>query len=167
MIKTNNSLSKIETVEQAQFLLFVKGIKSQRGIPNIFYACGNITSLNSDPAICKYFPETGVKNRSCPVCENYSALLTKFKKCTCGATYIGKRVQSSVSCARCANYNSPKKAKIIKIKKSKYTAGDQTDPERWDCTEREHCMDNYKDPRNRSIPCKGCLFYKSAMEDLK
>lgn len=131
-------------------------VKVEKGKSYIIYNCGHIYDAAEDPGIVTYFAGKNRGLRSCPVCIS-QALLTKYKKCGCGAEHIGKRVQPSECCASCpaarraSGGNTPRH----QHKRNAHRA----DPSRWNCIHRDGCMETYID--YDAIPCKGCRRYKA------
>lgn len=121
------------------------------------YACGHILLVSDDPQISKYFPKKRKNFRSCPICDEPTHLIAKYKLCKCGVAHIGNAMVSSDSCRCCC------KRKILfgedliinKNKKNQKFA----DPNRWDCIHRDECLDEFMG--YQTIPCLNCEKYKS------
>jgi hypothetical protein len=107
-----------------------------------------------------HFSERNRAVRCCPECLEKSIkkeMLTKYKKCGCGAEHVGKRVQPSDCCASC-----PPVRKLSEKYRPKHTHKrneEQADPTRYDCAKRDECLKTYFD--YDALPCKGCKKYVS------
>lgn len=131
------------------------------------YECGHVFDNDTEQRVIKYFPGEGdQKNRSkriCPVCwENFGKkypLITKYKKCSCGAEHVSKRAQSSICCSSCSSTRKAAKGTVPnKVYKNN---GHLADPSRCSCIHRDDCLTKYLD--YEAIPCKGCRRYKEAV----
>jgi len=131
----------------------------------ILYECGHILDKEDDPGKVKYVgdendpsrPQRGL--RICPICWEKgikSPLVTKYKKCGCGAEHIGKKVQPSLCCAACPSSRRAVKGNTpTHIKKAN---GRLADPNRCFCIHRGGCLTEYDG--YAALPCKGCQKFR-------
>ncbi len=132
------------------------------------YSCGHVYDVKDDPGLVKYFENEKRGLRCCPICyENANsskqALITKYKRCGCGAEHVSKRVQPSQCCASCASSRRAVKGEIPESQKR--MNGHKLDITRCFCIHRDECLITYKD--YDVVPCKGCMRFKEGpwMED--
>ena len=119
------------------------------------YSCGHVFDNRDDPQIITYYVGENRGIRSCPICINQK-LLTKFKRCGCGAEHIGKRVQPSECCGKCPSVRKAtgRDETLNAFKRNGHLA----DPDRVFCIYRSECLDIYR--VYDAVPCKGCKQYK-------
>ncbi len=143
------SLSKIKN------MIREKKVRVEVGKAYIIYSCGHVFDSEEDPQVPTYFADKGRRLRSCPVCVT-EKLLTKYKKCGCGAERISKRIVPSNCCASCP---ATRRALGTSTTKNAHKHNsDQADPERYFCVYREKCLDKYIE--HDTIPCKDCKRYR-------
>ena len=153
-------------------LTFVKQVLKQAKVQPVttrsynIYECGHVFDRDDDPApgIVKYI--SGISSnggrglRVCPVCwgkgQQKKRLVTKYKRCTCGAEHIGKHLQSSICCSSCTYARRALKgATPISVKRAN---GHLADPNRCFCIHRSECLIKYL--KYEAVPCKGCRRFK-------
>lgn len=159
--KQHRKEPKIElSLYKVKGLLRKAKIKPIPGHAYILYECGHIFDYNDDPGIVKYSAGVQRGSRSCPICVSKThlarALLTKYKKCPCGAEHVGKRIQASKCCASCSSSRRAARGELTENLKRRN--GHLEDPSRVLCIHRLECLDKYC--MYEAIPCKGCRRFK-------
>lgn len=145
----------VETsLAKAKRLLKKAKIKPEPGIAYVIYECGHIFIAENDPQIRTYYIDAGLSIRSCPKCIT-KRLVTKYKLCSCGLEYVGKRVVSSNCCQYCP---PERKSGREPVRDKKYQNKHLADPSRCFCAYRDECYNKYIE--YDALPCKGCLRYK-------
>ena len=153
--KTKIKTKKI-TIDCAE-ILKSKDIKAIPGETLNFYECGCIIPDSYDAGILKYFKKNQTRNRACPFHNDPKALIGKYKVCgQCGAGQTGWAVRSSKYCQHCRHDKEASK-KMALIPQPRLNNIEQTDPDRWDCSRRPICLENYI--KYATIPCKKCGGY--------
>lgn len=143
------------------------GIKPESDHAYNIYECGHIIDNDEDARVIKYFPEFAKqKNRSkriCPICwENLGEkhpLITKYKRCSCGAEHVSLRAQASVCCSSCS---SSRRAARGDLPNSIDKHNDHlADPDRsYSCIHHDECVMKYIE--YDAIPCKKCRRFTEA-----
>lgn len=139
------------------------GITVQQEHAYHIYTCGHVLDKEDDEYTIKYM--NNIKGRSrgvrvCPICwangEIKAQLLTKYKKCRCGAEHTSKKIQPSICCAACSASRRALKGETPKHEI--YANGHKADPSRCFCIHKRECIEKYK--HYETIPCKGCIRFK-------
>lgn len=124
------------------------------------YECGHVIDNNDDVRTIKYIKGHTCGLRVCPICwENNkikSKLLTKYKKCQCGAEHISLKIQPSTCCGSCSASRRALQGKTPNHEL--WNNGDKEDLSRCFCIHRRECLDEYR--KYNVIPCKGCKKFK-------
>jgi hypothetical protein len=155
-VKRHRKKPRVEVpLTRVRRMLREANIKAEEGHAYILYKCGHVHDAREDPSIITYFAGTHRGLRSCPVCVS-AALLTKYKKCGCGAEHIGKRVQPSKCCSACRSSRRVAKGETPKIEK--IANSHLADPSRCFCIHRMECLTKYED--YDTVPCKRCKRFK-------
>lgn len=153
-------------------LSFVKQVLRQAKIKPVttntynIYECGHAFSKNDDPSpgVVRYvsgvFANGGRGVRICPVCwergQQKRRLVTKYKRCNCGAEHLGKHLQSSNCCSSCSS--ARRALKGATPKSVERANGHLADPDRCFCVHRSSCLIKYLD--YEALPCKNCRRFK-------
>ena len=155
--KHNKSKLKISLTLAKKIIRRAK-IKIQEGHSYLIYECGHVYDYVDDTAYIVYNAGLRRAARCCPVCVS-KALITKYKKCSCGAEHVGKRVQSSICCAACSSVRRAAKGEVTlnQLKRNSHLA----DSSRYMCIHRKQCLDLYC--VYDTIPCKGCKRYQCSV----
>jgi hypothetical protein len=107
------------------------------------------------------------KKQIVEVCPHREPLLIKYKKCPeCGQTYWGFYLRESATCKLCGLYSdesSPKERAYYRLKELyKTTIEDLSDPDRWNCVNRDFCLEcTYHGGSRKGIACKDCPDYEN------
>jgi hypothetical protein len=155
---------QIETPEQAKEYIESKGIQIIPGKAYNVYKCGCVYLDDEDPNRMKWFADKKHTTRCCP--EHISGLLNKFKLCKCGQTYFSSRVQASEKCSSCygIKIKIPGQYKGKAKARSKLKNIHLQDLERWDCSGRSECLDEFF--KHQCTPCLGCEKYSQKTLDI-
>lgn len=162
-VKRHRKKPKVEvSLFKVKKILREAKVKPIPGHAYILYECGHIYDYTDDPGVVKYSAGVQRGSRSCPVCVSKvhisRALLTKYKKCPCGAEHVGKRIQASKCCASCTSSRRAAKGELTE--NLKRLNGHLADPSRALCIHREECLKVYY--MYDAIPCKGCRRFKES-----
>lgn len=120
------------------------------------YSCGHVLDREDDTTVTKYIKGVSRATRICPICwENTGTkhqLITKYKRCNCGAEHTSKKVQYSNCCAVCSA--SRRVARGETPDYELHSNKDQEDLDRCFCIHRKECIKTYAE--YACIPCKNC-----------
>jgi len=100
-------------------------------------------------------------------CPEPTPLLIKFKKCNCNAEYWGFYLREKETCKLCGAFvlnDMSKEIDYYRLNEMyKQTTEDLSDSHKWDCLNRNFCLDMCKkEGSRRGLACKDCPFYDQA-----
>ena len=154
------------TLQEIHQKLKKAGIEIQIGEAYNFYDCGCIINNKIDKNRLKHNYESHQRVRCCPDCDGKGVgfLITKYKKCQCGAEFNSKGAHASVYCSKCPNslrskgiFKKKEKEPLLKLDFQQKSNGDFQDSERWNCFFRDNCVWYYR--VHDTVPCLNCELY--------